>query len=63
VTDLGSNSWLFVAYRYVPRGAWRAVGQLQEPVRIEITGEERLARGARDDRFPAVCGCVLDIAG
>jgi exopolyphosphatase/guanosine-5'-triphosphate,3'-diphosphate pyrophosphatase len=34
VIDLGSNSWRFVAYRYVPRGAWRPVGQLQEPVRI-----------------------------
>jgi exopolyphosphatase/guanosine-5'-triphosphate,3'-diphosphate pyrophosphatase len=34
VIDLGSNSWRFVAYRFVPRGAWRQIGQLREPVRI-----------------------------
>ena len=25
VVDLGSNSWRFVAYRYVPGGTWRRV--------------------------------------
>ena len=34
VIDLGSNSWRVVAYRYLPRGAWRRIAQLQAPVRI-----------------------------
>ena len=52
VIDLGSNSWRFVAYRYSPRGAWRRIAQLQEPVRIAhglaTTGRldlERVAHG------------------
>ena len=52
VIDLGSNSWRFVAYRYTPRGAWRRVAQLQEPVRIAsglaatgMLAAERVAHG------------------
>src|SRR4051812_26375029 len=43
VIDLGSNSWRLVAYRYLPGGWWRRIGQLQEPVRIA----EGLARSGR----------------
>jgi exopolyphosphatase/guanosine-5'-triphosphate,3'-diphosphate pyrophosphatase len=48
VVDLGSNSWRLVVYRYVPGGAWRRIGQLQEPVRIAegLSASGRLAAGA-----------------
>ena len=48
VIDLGSNSWRLVVYRYVPHGAWRITGQLQEPVRIAegLSASGRLGAGA-----------------
>jgi exopolyphosphatase/guanosine-5'-triphosphate,3'-diphosphate pyrophosphatase len=63
VIDLGSNSWRLVVYRYVRGGAWRRLGQLQEPVRIAegLAGSNRLgasaiARGLETlDRFARYC--------